>query len=176
VELLIVIIVAIVLAVYFFGLLTTQPDSDVIRKIKKHRLIYCDDQAQKTFQSAQYKIRAKPDFIYEIDPENLCLLEYKARSGGVYPSDIAQLIATAIAVIETYSNVTHGYVYTRGGKYQKVQFGSPNDTDRIAKLVRKIQSELNTARTIKSGKFVSVSKQSQRKCQACGFHSHCDIL
>lgn len=133
----------------------------------KGKIIYSDQgRKSKTFVSQEYRIRAKPDFLVRQPDGRLVLVEYKSREKPPNDSDVTQLIATAVAVRETYPDLKRGLVYTRGGQ-RKVDLSASTDI-----LIRKIKTPLDAARAVKSNESVRAAP-SQGKCRACGYRTEC---
>lgn len=141
----------------------------IIPHLKKGKLIYKDSTAKFYFSSLNYKIRAKPDFIYKVDEEYI-LVEYKSRKGNVNASDIAQVVASALAVKETYPRLVTAYIYTLGGDIKTINLNKPNHH-----LASQIKNELDFVRAIETNNPLFFNPQSH-KCKACSFKLSCKLM
>ncbi len=133
------------------------------------RVIYRDWFGAPVFRSERYRIAAKPDMLFEINSNELAAVEYKSRRGPVYESDVAQLVATVIAVREQYSGVTVGYVYTGSGESRRVDCRGTTE-----ELLQSIAGELRYARLTKLG-YKPDGVSVVHKCRACGVRRSCDV-
>ena len=139
-----------------------------IPELKNKKLLYVDNGKAKAFCSKTYRIRAKPDYIYRIDPNTDAVVEYKDRQGRIYRSDEVQLIASAIAAREKYPNIKRGYIYTRGRKRKVYDLAAPTPT-----LLKSIEMELHYARQAVVG-VETRSEGSPNKCRKCGVRYACN--
>lgn len=164
----ILILFVIVIAVAVYQQNVSRTPQQAIRDLRGAKLIYNGEKEAGYFSSYNYKIRAKPDFMYQHTDGSVSIVEYKSRQSGVKQSDISQLIATAIAVKdEIQQNVKFGYVLTKGGSQEKI------DLDRSSSdLVQDIHVVLKEARNILSG-ATATPNPSRQKCSSCGFQDNC---
>lgn len=69
---------------------------------KGERILYQDKgERSRVFVNKRFGIAAKPDTILRTDEGDICI-EFKSRKKGVYPSDIAEAKAAALAVRSKY--------------------------------------------------------------------------
>ena len=136
--------------------------------LRSAQVLYIDDvKLNKIFRSQRFRIQGKPDAILRITPGTTVIVEYKSRHHGIYDSDVTQLIATAIAVRETYPDVHEGYVVLGSGKYKRIDL-----TASTGDLFRAIEGEVIATREAKSGKppeYIPVV----HKCKKCGVRYAC---
>lgn len=87
------------------------------------------------------------------------------------PSDVAQLIATAIAVKGHYmsSKVKKGYVLTGSGSYKEINLDMDSD-----ELMAQIQRPIKVVRNVIHGKM-PMPELSAIKCRGCGFRQICEF-
>ena len=131
------------------------------------KIIYADQgRKSKTFTSYRHKIRAKPDFLVKQQDGSLILLEYKSRQKPPNPSDVVQLVATAIAVKEQYPELNEGMVYTRAGKRWVNLSGSTDE------LADRISVPLASARAVRANLSVCATPM-VRKCRSCSYRTEC---
>lgn len=164
----ILILFILVIAVVVYQQNVSRTPQQLIRDLKDAKLIYNGEKEAGYFSSYNYKIRAKPDFMYQHEDGSISIVEYKSRQSGVKQSDISQLIATAIAVKdEIQHNVKFGYVLTKGGSQKKINLDrSSND------LIRDIWTVLKEARDILNG-AIATPNPTRQKCSGCGFRRSC---
>lgn len=155
---------------YFY--LRPRAPHQIIPALKKQgvNLIYNGETSEQVFTSSRYKIRAKPDFIYERADGSLILVEYKSSRRRAMKSDITQLIATAIAVKSHHKNkrVTTGYVLTGKNYYKWVDLSKSLDL-----LALEIERPLSVARQVKNG-YQPSADPVKKKCLACGYQYVCE--
>lgn len=133
----------------------------LLSRIGKKRVRYIDAGRSQVFYSKRYKISAKPDLV---ENKNT-LVEKKSRRKGVYPSDIAQLIAATLAVRSKY-DIRDGYVVNQTERKQVDLTGSDSE------LFALIRTEYEYAVMIKKGKQPPPSP-AQWKCRSCQFKGRC---
>lgn len=129
------------------------------------KLIYADKKGSEVFNNREYKISAKPDFIYLVNKE-LVLIEYKSRKSDVRSSDIHQAMAAALAVRSKY-NITKAIVYTTGGYVKEIRLGSNDE------VYREIGSIIDKTRMSKSGVNPCITKDKSYRCRYCGYKEIC---
>lgn len=150
-TILFIVIIIIIAAAAIYHNIPKQPHR-IISELRKSdaKLVFNGETDDQIYTCSYYKIKAKPDFIYEYLNGDLAIVEYKSRKRGVMPSDVVQLIATAIAVKGHYVliKVTKGYVLTDDGSYQEI------DLDRDStELIKQIEKPLKAARDVIRGKM-----------------------
>jgi len=166
----ILLIIVVFLAVVIYSRLPLKPEQ-VIPELKEKNavLIYLDSDTKKVFASKTYKIKAKPDFLYKMPDDSYIIVEYKSRSGSVKNSDIAQLIATAIAVKETYPTLYTGYIYTQGRHIKKIDL-KPSANQ----LFESIKQEVHQVRQIEAGRAPAFQPKKEH-CQVCVLRRICEF-
>lgn len=169
-TILFIVIIIIIAAAVIYHNIPKQPHRSISElRQSGAKLVFNGETDGQIYACPYYKIKAKPDFIYEYPNGTLAIVEYKSGKRGVMSSDLVQLIATAIAVKGHYvlSKVTKGYVLTGDGSYQEI------DLDRDSyELVKQIENPLKAARDVIRGKM-PVPKPSAIKCRGCGFRHVC---
>jgi len=139
----------------------------LLRNRLPSNIVYLDTTRSKVFESQVYKIKAKPDELsYEVENE-LSMTEYKSRESGVYPSDRAQMIATAIAVRESGHDVSVGYLQTGNGKRHKVNLSGSTE-----QLYSKIALHAKNARLASKG-IEPEATPFKFKCNSCAYRTQC---
>ncbi|MCF6767597.1 Dna2/Cas4 domain-containing protein [Thiotrichales bacterium 19S11-10] len=137
-------------------------------KVADAKLIFNGEYEDKIFSCMDHRVRAKPDFLYELSDGSIAIVEYKSRKKGVMPSDVSQLIATAIAVKGHYKNqVKKGYILTGRGSYKEVNLDMSSH-----RLVKSIEYQIRAVRDIIRGKEPKLTPN-PNKCQNCGFRHIC---
>jgi len=134
----------------------------LVSRFGRRRVSYIDGGRSKVFYSSKYGISAKPDLIQDKNT----IVEKKSRTKGVYKSDVAQLVASALAVRSEYA-IKIGFIVTKTDKVEVDLSGSDSD------LFDMISSEYSNARLILSGKTPPASP-SKAKCGSCQFRKECN--
>lgn len=169
-TILFIIVVAIICAAVIYSKIPRPPHSIIPSlRDKNIKLIFNGEHEVQICTCTHHKIKAKPDFVYEHPDKSLTVVEYKSRRKGVMPSDITQLIATAIAVNGHYigKSVKSGYVLTGSGAYQKIDLDKSSD-----EMMLHIQEPLSEVRNILKG-VAPTPKPTPQKCRGCGFRNNC---
>lgn len=169
-AILFIIVVAIICAAVIYSKIPRPPHSIIPSlRDKNIKLIFNGEHEEQICTCTHYKIKAKPDFVYEHPDKSLTVVEYKSRRKGVMPSDIAQLIATAIAVNGHYigKTVKNGYVLTGNGSYQEIDLDKSSD-----ELMEAIKKPLQAVRDVIEGRAV-IPDACAKKCRGCGFRHIC---
>ena len=129
---------------------------------RKKRSIYIDrGKNDKIYKSEKYRIVAKPDVVLD----KHTIEEIKNRESGLYSSDRAQMIATALAVRSSH-RITKGVLVTKNARYDV----SLEASDR--KLFELIREDYNHAVTIASGR-IPPGKPAEQKCRSCEYRERC---
>lgn len=158
-------LLAILAAIYYFFKGKAQKPQEKFPV--KGKVVYADEGRKSgQFESYKYRIKAKPDFLIREPSGELVLVEYKSRLKNPNPSDVEQLIASAICVKEKYPDLSQGMVYTRGGKKMVDLSGS------VDELAQQIWLSLQSARRAKCGVEVRPSP-SLPKCRSCSYNNIC---
>lgn len=130
-------------------------------------IVYVDEGlASRTFVSERWGISAKPDALVR-RAEGIVLIEYKSRAAKVYPSDIVQALAAALAVRDNGIRVVACEIRTRTGAPVRVPL--PRSDRGIA---RRIGRPLADARRVHAG-GVPQALASPAKCGSCGVREGC---
>jgi len=153
-----ILLIAAVLAVVLALLLRSRLPSHVV---------YLDTGRSHSFVSAVYRIKAKPDELSYQAPDILSLTEYKSREKGIYPSDKAQMIATAIAVKESGHDIDVGYLQTGNGEKHRVELSGSTES-----LFSQIAVHANNARMAVSG-IEPIATPVKFKCNSCPYRTKC---
>ncbi len=133
------------------------------RNRSKQTAIYVDHNRNNTvFYSTRYAISAKPDAI--TGPTTI--EEMKSRRRGIYASDRAQMIATALAVRSTYP-ITRGILVTTEKRYDVSLAG----TDEA--LFEQLTDEYAQATLIANG-IAPTANPSPGKCRVCEYQTLCE--
>ncbi len=129
-------------------------------------LVYVDDKpAAKVFVNHRFELSAKPDFIFKVGFNKYVIAEFKNRKSGARDSDIAQSLATVVAVRSKY-NVQGYYVITNNSPHYEAC------TESTGTIYRKIAKLHKTAKQIKHlSKRPSITRTA--KCRTCGYRDNC---
>ena len=126
----------------------------------------------RVFESRRHGIRAKPDKLEHVDGGRrrhgtVELVEYKSRPRArLYPSDTAQIIATALAVREAGLDVRRARLETGGGAI-------PIDLDVSDEaLHERIRPAVEAARLVAAGGMPTAAPAAA-KCRGCGWRERC---
>lgn len=132
------------------------------------KLVYADKgRKSRSFVNKIFGLSAKPDFIYKTDSDEFTLVEYKGRNKQVYPSDIAQTIASVIAARTKY-NIQKAYVHT--DTFRKEVF--VNKPDHV--LYEEIESLVEMTRQIELKQKVTKCFPQYIKCKTCSMSTRCE--
>ena len=121
---------------------------------------------QAPFYNEELRILGKPDFIYKT-PLGICAVEFKQRARKVMPSDIAQVMAAALAARGEGYRVSHVAVVTGSDRYEKAL--PSNDLD----LQAVISQQITIARLAKRGKPQKAAPR-RGKCGSCAYTGVCN--
>lgn len=136
----------------------------------KGKLVYADKgRKSKLFVNNKHNISAKPDFVIQEVGGEFAVVEYKNRNKGIYKSDIAQTLASVVAV-RSKINVTKAYVVNNN---EKREIDASQSTDDI---YASIEEYVNIARRIKSGKGHHIEHSfidNDRQCARCHVRNNC---
>lgn len=138
-----------------------------IKKRLPDNVQYLDTGAAPTLESSEFKIKARPDKLHTQEDNKVCCTEFKHRKTGIYPSDRAQLIATAIAARGAGFDVRVGKLETSSGESYTVDLSA-----NTAVLYAKIESSVNSVRLVQSGDK-PVGKPTRSKCAMCSYKNEC---
>lgn len=132
------------------------------------RAAYLDEgPASAVFASARYRIRAKPDLIERAPDGSAVLVERKSRVRGLYPSDRAQIVATALAVRAHGIPLAGARLECGGEAPHRLALAADDAT-----LARTISRPLAEARLVAAG-GVPAATPSSGKCRACAYARTC---
>ncbi|MGR5296938.1 Dna2/Cas4 domain-containing protein [Vibrio mediterranei] len=129
-------------------------------------LVYADDKPDaKVFVNHRFELSARPDFIFKVGFNKYVGVEYKNRRSGARTSDVAQSLATVVAVRSQF-NIQGYYVVTNGTvRYE----ACPESTIAIYRKIAKLHK---TAKRIKYlNKRPAIHKTN--KCRTCGYRDNC---
>ena len=130
-------------------------------------LLYLDEGAgSRVFASPRYRLRAKPDKL-EGRASEATLVELKSRRGGVHERDVAQMIATALAVRAGGIRVTRARLETRASPPAAFDLSASDEA-----LFERIRPAVEAARLAARG-IAPPPRPSGGKCRACGYRERC---
>jgi len=130
-------------------------------------LVYADcGRKSRSFTNKIFGLSAKPDFIYKTSSDEFTLVEYKGRTKQVYPSDIAQTIASVIAARTKY-NIQKAFVHTDTFR-KEIDVNKPDHV-----LYEEIESLVDMTRQIQNKQEVTKCFPQHVKCQTCSMSTHC---
>lgn len=121
---------------------------------------------RRTFVNALYRVRARPDKLIKRPRGKSSLTEYKDREIGIYPSDRAQIIATALACRGAGVDVREAVLQTRTIRV-RVDVEMSDD-----ELARRIERPLTDARLAVLGVPPS-PLPTKPKCRSCSVRHRC---
>lgn len=132
------------------------------------KLVYADNgRKSRSFINKIFGLSAKPDFIYQTTPDAYTLIEYKGRNKKVYPSDIAQTIASVIAA-RTKFNIQKAFVHTDTFK-KEVDVNKPDHV-----LYEEIRELVEMTRQIQNKQKVTKCFPHYWKCKTCSMAARCE--
>ena len=121
---------------------------------------------RRAFVNTRYRVRARPDKLIERPHGRSSFSEYKDRRSGIYPSDRAQIIATALACRGAGVDVREAFLQTRTRRFRV-------DIDMSTEeLARRIDQPLTDARRAILG-IPPSPLPTKPKCDACSVRSRC---
>jgi len=129
----------------------------------KRRVLYIDTGSSAIFVNSKYNISAKPDSILN----RQTIEEYKNRSLGIYDSDRAQMIATALAVRTRYP-VVKGVLVTNE-KHYAVDLSGRDD-----ELYKIIEDDISQILKLREGRPPRANP-SIAKCSSCPHKNRCEF-
>ena len=131
------------------------------------KLVYADSgRKSRSFINKIFGLSAKPDFIYETSSNEYTLVEYKGRNKHVYPSDIAQTIASVIAARTKY-NIQKAFVQTDTFR-KEINVNKPDHV-----LYEEIESLVDMTRQIQNKQEVTTCFPQHVKCKTCSMANRC---
>ncbi|MBD1577118.1 Dna2/Cas4 domain-containing protein [Vibrio sp. S11_S32] len=135
----------------------------------KGRLVYVDDNKHPVLLCHKFKLKSKPDFIFETSSTSFTEVEYKSRAKGFYKSDVQQMIATAICARANGYNVTKGILATKERNY-------PLDLNKSTeKLYKMISKDIDNIKVVRLGRMPEKTTEA-KKCKSCGHRNTCESI
>lgn len=119
----------------------------------------------KPFFNGKYYVLAKPDHIYQLSNGAKGVVEFKSRYGEVFDSDVAQTLASVLAVRPTH-NIKWATIYTKNSK-KDVSLGSD------AEIWQQIKHLHENVLIAKSGKVINEYNPNPKKCDKCAMKLNC---
>jgi len=137
-----------------------------IKKLKNELIIYSDDGSSPLLKNKQYRVSAKPDFIFTY-LNGLAIVEFKGRVKGIKQSDIVQGKVGALAARDKYPGINTLFVYNRSGQFKEIPLPKDN---RI--LYNQVSHEIESARNSKQ-LIKPIFPVDRRKCNTCSLRNGC---
>lgn len=132
---------------------------------KGERILYQDKgERSRVFVNKRFGIAAKPDTILRTDEGDICI-EFKSRKKGVYPSDIAEAKAAALAARSKYRIIA---IEIRN-QTECQKFYLPKD-DKL--LYSEIQQYVEMAK-VANTELLPATPQ-KIKCNSCPVNQNCN--
>lgn len=133
-----------------------------------HGKLIWTDKGKKTasFRNKKFFVFGKPDFIYKTK-YGLTAVEYKSRNGGIYLSDIIQVMTASLSARGAGKKIKHAIVITNT---QRKEITLPKSDKQ---LYSKIQSYVEIVRQAENGNSMP-STPNKYKCMSCAFTNSCN--
>ncbi|PSV28073.1 hypothetical protein [Photobacterium sp. GB-72] len=132
--------------------------------LKDAELVYIDDKNADVLLDHEYKLCAKPDFIYE-DEKGFILTERKMAKREPTLSDIVQVKASVICARNKYPKLKRAVISTGLGNFP-VDVKSSSAT-----LFSEIKQYHEICQAVYQGKMVTETNQSH--CKSCRIKNNC---
>lgn len=131
------------------------------------QLIYSDNKNEATFVDHNYKVSARPDFIYRLQNGRYMLVELKSAH-TLQEGHIAQAFVSVLAARTRYK-VTRIMVVTGNSKQHNITGGDKSSSS----IYRRWKKDIESARQIVNRKNTLPEPKLESKCDKCFMYALC---